>query len=203
MGADARPPAPRAAGSRYCRSVRRRTAIPGTRLTARHVGGRIVVLPRLAPRPPARKVSRAGPVTVTVAVAALIVCVTLLLNGVEVAPPRAEGPCPARTSVTAVAGGHSLQVRREQTDDFTALVHLCASSSLGPVRSWSIGVDAPARAAASVAGPVAGTVAVQRLGDRLALAIAPMAADRRATLTVTTVPRTGPPITFLVDVAVG
>ncbi|RSM58403.1 hypothetical protein DMB66_29485 [Actinoplanes sp. ATCC 53533] len=191
--------------------MRRRTAIPGTRLTARHVGGRIVVLPRLAPRPPARKVSRAGPVTVTVAVAALIVCVTLLLNGVEVAPPRAEGPCPARTSVTAVAGGHSLQVRREQTDDFTALVHLCASSSLGPVRSWSIGVDAPARAAASVAGPVAGTVAgplagtvaVQRLGDRLALAIAPMAADRRATLTVTTVPRTGPPITFLVDVAVG
>jgi hypothetical protein len=144
-------------------------------------------------------VSRAGPATVVVAVAALIVCVTLLLAGVDVAPPRAEGPCPARTSVTAVAGGHSLQVRREQTDDFTALVHLCASPSLGPVRSWSIGVDAPARAA----GPAVETVAVQRLGDRLALAIAPMAADRRATLTVTAVPLTGPPIMFLVDLAVG
>jgi len=199
MGADARQPAPRAAGSRYCRGVRRRTAGPGTRLTARHVDGRIVVLPRFAPRPVARRVSRAGPATVVVAVAALIVCVTLLLAGVDVAPPRAEGPCPARTSVTAVAGGHSLQVRREQTDDFTALVHLCASPSLGPVRSWSIGVDAPARAA----GPAVETVAVQRLGDRLALAIAPMAADRRATLTVTAVPLTGPPIMFLVDLAVG
>jgi len=195
MGADARQPAPRAAGSRYCRGMRRRTAGPGTRLTARHVDGRIVVLPRFAPRPVARKVSRAGPATVVVAAVALIACVTLLLTGVDVAPPRAEGPCPARTSVTAVAGGHSLQVRREQTDDFTALVHLCASPSLGPVRSWSIGVDAPARAV--------GTVAVQRLGDRLALAIAPMASDRRATLTVTTVPRTGPPIMFLVDLAVG
>jgi len=195
MGADARQPAPRAAGSRYCRGGRRRTAVSSARLTVRHVAGRIVVLPRFAPQPVARKVSRAGPVTVVLAVATLIVCVTLLLAGVDVAPPRAEGPCPARTSVTAVAGGHSLQVRREQTDDFTALVHLCASPSLGPVRSWSIGMGA--------AGPASEAVAVQRLGDRLALAIAPMAADRRATLTVTTVPGTGPPITFLVDVAVG
>lgn len=189
---------PPTAGTRYCRGVRRRTAVPYARLTARHVGGRVVVLPRFAPEPaPApRKGSRTGPVAAVAAVLALVGCVTLLLTGVTPEPPRAEGPCPARTSVTAVAGGHSLRVRREQTDDFTALVHLCASPSLGPVRTWSIRLPE--------ANPgAAGTVAVQRLGDRLALAVAPIAADRRATLTVTTVPRTGPPITFSVEVPAG
>jgi hypothetical protein len=114
----------------------------------------------------------------------MLTAMTLLLTGVYIAPVRAKGPCPVRTSTAAYANGRQLLVRAEPVRDGTALLHLCAEKALGPVHSWTV---------VAGSGP---PVTAQVLSPALALAAVPLVAGRRTDLTVVARTGAGPPLTF-------
>lgn len=132
---------------------------------------------------------RRGRAAFALGVLALVASVLLLLNGAGLASSAAEGPCPERTSIAARAHGHVLRLRLEQAYDGAALVHLCAGHTVPPVRSWSVRLRDGE------------PVAVQRLGDRLALAVAPWQPGRQTLLAVTVVSEAGVSLTFAADLA--
>lgn len=187
MGSEGQRRAPHPAGTRYCRAKRRRGAVPRTTLAVRHgADGLRLVRPRSGElsRPPAR--SWRGPVAFAAGVAGLITSVALLLSGPFVNSAPAPGPCPARSSVPAYAGGYLLQVRAEPSHGPAALVHLCADPAIGAVRAWAV----------EVAGGGRGDPAVQRVAAGLALASVPLTPGGPTDLTVTLVAATGRTLAF-------
>lgn len=189
------------AGSRYCRSPMRRGrgAAGRTALTVRHGENGLVLLERharTAAAPGRRGRSWRGPLTFATATAVLVLAAALLLTGAAARPTTSRGPCPARTSTAAYTDGHLLLVRVEPSDGTTALVHLCADRTIGPVSAWSVrlGDNGP-----SPAGPIA----VLRVAEGVALAAAPLTAGRRTRIAVLVTEQTGHQLSFTAQVTAG
>ncbi|GAA2524352.1 hypothetical protein [Winogradskya humida] len=177
------PPSP-TTGTRYCRGRRSRRAVPRAVLTVRHsADGLVLNRERTAAVPPPAPRSWRGPLAFAAALAALTVSVTLLVTGPWVGAAAEKGPCPARTSAAAYAGGRELLVRAEPAHGGIALLHLCADPAIGPVRTWALSIDGR-------------PVAVQPVAGSTALAAAPLPTGRHIGITVAVVPRTGLPLTF-------
>ena len=176
----------RTAGTRYCRIARHRGASARSAFVARHSADGIVLTRTWSapePEPEVRTKSRRGFAGFAVAVAVLATSVALLLAGVPTGRPE-TGPCAARASIEAYAGGHLLRLRAEPGAGSATLVHLCAGDSVGRVRSWAVSV-----------GGADGTAAVQRVAERVALASVPIGLGV-ATVAVTVVPESGQPLVF-------
>ncbi|GAA3935020.1 hypothetical protein [Actinoplanes auranticolor] len=188
MSSEGYGPAPRTAGTRYCRAGRGRGAPGRGAFVARHsADGIVLVKCWRPPEPQPSAQGRRGRAVFTVAVAALATTMTLLLAGVPTGQPD-TGPCAARASVEAYAGGHLLRLRAEPGAGSATLVHLCAGDSIGRVRSWAISIKGDDR-----------TAAVQRVADRVALASVPIGPGTAA-VAVTVVPESGQSLTFTAPV---
>ncbi|MCO8269275.1 hypothetical protein M1L60_01575 [Actinoplanes sp. TRM 88003] len=187
------PPAP-VTGTRYCRARRRRGVVPASALTVRHTADGLLLTRRASPgAPAARRPSWRGRLALLAVLAGLTATVTLLLTGAYIAPAKATGPCPMRTSTAFYAGGRQLLVRTEPVRSGIALLHLCAQRAVGPVRSWSV----------VVAGGKGESPAAQRVSASTALAAVPLVPGRRTGVTVVAQPETGPPLTFAAQVSAG
>jgi hypothetical protein len=183
----------RTAGSRYCRAARHRGACARGAFVVRHSADGIVLARSWSPPEPVPEVRTKtwrGFAGFAVAVAALVTSVALLFAGVPAGQPE-TGPCAARASVEAYAGGHLLRLRAEPGAGSATLVHLCAGDSVGRVRSWAISVEG-----------ADGTAAVQRVAERVALASVPIGPGATA-VAVTVVPEAGQPLVFTTRVTSG
>jgi hypothetical protein len=146
---------------RSCRAVLRRTGGARSPLLLRHHGSGLTVGRR--PRPDGRATSLRGLVVgMTLAVIAWIAAAVVLFAGTPMAHADAS-PCPVRKSLVASDGDSTLRIRPEASSGSPALVHLCVDESTEAVRRWSL--TATDSAGTSV------PVAVQPLGDRLAIAL--------------------------------
>ncbi|MBM2614261.1 hypothetical protein JIG36_01665 [Actinoplanes sp. LDG1-06] len=148
-------------------------------MTVRHVGGGLTVRSRRRLRIPAPD---HGGTALTSIAALLAICLTALFTARPGAwASAADGPCPARSSEVATTAGHTLRVRAEP--GASTLLHLCAGTSIGPVRAWLVTTGrSPA--------------AVQRLGERLALAAAPLRPGQRSPVSVDAVLESGAVVHF-------
>lgn len=189
-------PLPHTAGSRYCHAKRRRGGRPHAALTVRHTSNGLMLarIPRSVASVPTKRSWRGG-VTAGAAVVALCLSLTLLLTGPHLVPTVVEGPCPPRTSISAYADGRELLVRTEPAQGATALLHLCADRTIGPVRAWEVRVGA--------AGSRPEVVAVQRVAKSVALAAAPLTARERLVVTVSVSPVAGQALVFTASVTAG
>ncbi|WP_433729510.1 hypothetical protein ACQP2Y_17635 [Actinoplanes sp. CA-051413] len=181
----------RTAGTRYCRATRHRGASARSAFVARHSADGIVLTRTWsAPEPEVKVRTKAwrGVAGFSVAVAALVTSVALLLAGVPAGRPE-TGPCAARASIEAYAGGHLLRLRAEPGAGSATLVHLCAGDSVGRVRSWAVSVEGSD-----------GTAAVQQVAERVALASVPIGPGTTA-VAVIVVPESGQPLVFTTRVA--
>ncbi|MEU8615992.1 hypothetical protein AB0C29_49220 [Actinoplanes sp. NPDC048791] len=181
----------RTAGTRYCRATRHRGASARSAFIARHSAeGIMLTRTWSAPEqePKVRVKAWRGFAGFSIAVAALVTSVALLLAGVPAGQPDA-GPCAARASIEAYAGGHLLRLRAEPGAGSATLVHLCAGDSVGRVRSWAVSVQG-----------ADGTAAVQRVAERVALASVPIGPGV-TTVAVTVVPESGQPLAFTMRVS--
>ena len=101
----------RTAGTRYCRAARHRGTSARGAFVARHSADGIVLTRTWSapePEPEVRTKSWRGFAGFAVAVAVLATSVALLLAGVPTGRPE-TGPCAARASIEAYAGGHLLR----------------------------------------------------------------------------------------------
>ena len=147
------------------------------------LSGREIAQPRvvLVPGRRSRLVTPArhspGRYVVAVLLLMLVASVLGLLRGPgSDATPSAE-PCPVRGSATAAAPGLALRIRADPPLNGTTLLHLCAlpNSGIHQITRWAV------RARTAEADY---SVAVQPVGDLLALAAVSLPAGQRVALSV-------------------
>ncbi|SNY54664.1 hypothetical protein [Paractinoplanes atraurantiacus] len=166
-----------ASTTRSGRACLRRGGGERSPLTLRHEGRGLTLGVRR------RVTERAGSlrgliVGMSLAVIAWIAAAVVLFAGTPMPHAAGAGPCPARKALIDSDGGSTLRVLPEiAAGGATTLLHLCVDEGTEAVRKWS--VTATGDSGETVA------VAVQPLGDRLAIATAPLTGDT-ATLDVLT-----------------
>ncbi|GAA0486202.1 hypothetical protein Ade02nite_09920 [Paractinoplanes deccanensis] len=162
--------------TRTGRACLRRGAGTRSPLVLRHHDGGLTVGAR---RRVAERVHSLRGLIVGMALAAIawIAAAVVLFAGTPMPHAADASPCPARKSLVASDGDATLRVRPETPSGATTLLHLCVDEGTEAVRRWSV-------TATDSAGNTV-PVAVQPLGDRLAIATAPLAGGS-ATLHVET-----------------
>ncbi|MFF5077254.1 hypothetical protein ACFY36_09390 [Actinoplanes sp. NPDC000266] len=152
------------------RACLRRAAGGRSPVVLRHQGGDLTVGARRRIAERARSL-RGVIIGMSLAAIAWIAAAVVLFAGVPMAHAADASPCPARKSLVSSDGDSTLRVRPESA----TLFHLCVDEGTEAVRRWSVtAVDGAGRSV---------PVAVQPLGDRLAIATAPLTGDS-ATLSV-------------------
>ncbi|XVU22637.1 hypothetical protein ACQPZJ_35985 [Actinoplanes sp. CA-054009] len=116
-------------------------------------------------------------VGMSLAVIAWIAAAVVLFAGTPMPHAADASPCPARKALVASDGESTLRVMPEAPGGALTLLHLCVDEGTEAVREWSV--------TATDATGAGVPVAVQPLGDRLAIATAPLTGDS-ATLDVRT-----------------
>ncbi|MEV4349657.1 hypothetical protein AB0J83_34800 [Actinoplanes sp. NPDC049596] len=156
------------------RACLRRAAGGRSPVVLRHRGDGLTVGPR---RRVADRVHslRGVIIGLALAVIAWVAAAVVLFAGTPMPNAADPSPCPARKSLVASDGDKTLRVRADAPAGSTTLIHLCVDEGTEAVRRWS--VTATTNTGRSV------PLAVQPLGDRLAIALAPPATDG-ATLSV-------------------